>query len=64
VTSYVSVNVESESGDLIRVKDLGVVTGGSPGLYTLWLVVVRAGGDPQVITDRISNPASISFVVQ
>jgi hypothetical protein len=64
VTSYVNADVESESADFTRVKDLGAVTGLSPGLYTLWLVVVRAGGDPQVITDRISNPASISFVVQ
>jgi hypothetical protein len=64
VTSYVSVNVESESGDFTRVKDLGVVTGLSPGIYTLWLVVVRAGGDPQVITDRLGNSASISFTLQ
>jgi hypothetical protein len=33
-------------------------------MYTLWLVVVRVGGDPQVITDRLSNTASILFVVQ
>lgn len=64
VTSYVSVNVESESVDFTRVKDLGAVTGLSPGIYTLWLVVVRAEGDPQLITDRLSNPASISFAVR
>ena len=63
VTSYVSVDVERESGDFTRVKDLGTVTGLSPGAYTLWLVVVRAGGNPQLITDRLSNLASISFAV-
>ena len=59
-----SVNVESQSADFTRVKDIGTVTGLSPGIYTLWLVVVRAGGDPQLITDRLSNLASISFAVQ
>lgn len=63
VTSYVGVNVESESVDFTRVRNLGTVTGLSPGTYTLWLVVVRAGGDPQVITDRLGNLASISFAV-
>ncbi len=64
VTSYVSVNVESESEEFTRVKDLGTVTGLSAGIYTLGLIVVRAGGDPRLITDRLSNFASISFAVQ
>lgn len=63
-TSYVSVNVEIESGEFTRVTDLGAVTGWSPGIYTLGLIVVRAGGDPRLITDRLSNLASISFEVQ
>jgi hypothetical protein len=64
VTSYVGADVESQSVDFTRVKDLGTVTALSPGIYTLWLVVVRAGGDSQSITDRLGNLASISFTVQ
>lgn len=63
VKTYVQVNVESESAVFTRATDLGTVTALSPGIYTLGLVVVRAGGDPQLVTDRLSNLASISFTV-
>lgn len=64
VTSWIGVNVESQAADFTRVDDLGMVTGWPPGVYTLWLEVVRAGGDPQVPTERLSNVVSISFAVQ
>jgi len=64
VATYVGVDVVRESPDFIRTRDLGTVAGLPPGVYTLWLVVVRAGGDPQVVTDRLSNVASTSFQIQ
>jgi len=33
------------------------------GAYTLSLVAVRAGGDPENLADRLSNFASIFFTV-
>jgi hypothetical protein len=62
VGSYVNANMPSVG--FSGVVAAGTLTGVSAGTYTLWLVLVKAGGDPQNLADRLSNFASISFIVQ
>jgi hypothetical protein len=62
VGSY--VNADMPSVGFSGVVAAGALTGLPAGTYTLWLVLVKAGGDPQNLGDRLSNLASISFVVQ
>jgi hypothetical protein len=62
VGSYVNANMPSVG--FSGVVAGGTLTGVPAGTYTLWLVLVKAGGDPQNLADRLSNFASISFIVQ
>jgi len=61
VRSYINANIP-------YVDFSGVGTGALAGLpagtYALSVVLVKAGGDPQNLTDRLSNFASISFIVR
>ena len=60
--SFTNVNIPSAG--VSGVAAAGTVTGLPAGSYTLSLVLVRAGGDSKTLADRLSNVASISFVVQ
>jgi len=61
VGSYVNANMPSVG--FSGVVAAGTLTGLPAGTYTLWLVLVKAGGDPQNLADRLSNFGSISFIV-
>jgi len=62
VGSYVSANMPSVG--FSGVVAAGTLTGVPAGPYTLGLVLVKSGGDPQNLADRLSNFDSISFIVQ
>ena len=62
VASFMNVNIPSAG--VSGVAAAGTVTGVPAGGYTLSLVLVKAGGDPKNLGDRLSNFASISLIVQ
>ena len=61
VRSYINVYVPSVDFSVLAVD--GRLGGLPAGTYTLSLVGVTAGGDPKNPADRLSNVASISFIV-